>query len=509
MTEAGRRSPASYLSPRRWPVRWRLAIVSASLTVVILLIFAGVVGKLTQERLEQDFNNQLQAEADELAFTNEIDPTTGTFEVPPGSENTRADPEDLKKVGKPDPARGPIRRLLVGPDAICITSAAGPICNGRRLPPPEPGIILFGELAVATAEITNEDTLSGRGGRVFVQVGRDHHELDATIGRLWFFLAVGVVAGGFLAMFVGLAVAGRAMRPIAALTATAQKIATTRDPTRTMPKLEADDEVTELARTLDQMLHELDLARTEAQNMVKTQREFIADASHELRTPLTSILANLELLQHAFENDPREGEESEMVASAIRSSQRMRRLVGDLLILARADAGRQAARRPCDLGAIANAAVAEIHPVAPAHKINAITEATSLDGNPDELHRMALNLIENGVRHTPSGTTITVRAFEREGKAVLEVADDGPGIPDELTSQVFGRFVRGSGPADVATESGPGAGLGLSIVRAVAESHGGTVEVRRSNHGGALFEVTLPSLKPAVKSGPKKLSRVL
>ncbi|MDQ3759856.1 MAG: HAMP domain-containing histidine kinase, partial [Actinomycetota bacterium] len=324
---------------------------------------------------------------------------------------------------------------------------------------------------------------------------------------LWLFLAVGVAGGSILATLAGLAVAGRAMGPIAALTATAREITTTRDPARTMPKPEADDEVAELATTLDEMLRELDAARAEAQWMVQAQREFIADASHELRTPLTSILANLELLQHALESKSADGDESAMVESALRSSRRMRRLVGDLLILARADAGRQATRHPCDLAAITTAAASEIRPVAKDHVISVTVEPAGVDGNPDELHRVALNLIDNGVRHTPPGSTITVRVFKRDSQAVLEVADDGPGIPEDLAGQVFGRFVRGSGPADITADSGTG--LGLSIVRAVATSHRGSVELSRSNHGGALFTVTLPALESAPVEVPKKLSRVL
>ncbi len=489
-------SPLRLLTPNRWPVRWRLAGVSATLTFVILLVFAAVVGKLTQERLEADFNNELQAAANQIAFTADIDPSTGKVKV--GARTSRRGSET-------EPAIAPLKSLLFGEGIVCIKSIAGRRCTDDvPLPRPKPEVVLFGELAVASAEITR--TLRAP-GRTFVQVARDHDELDATIDRLWLFLAIGVAGGTFLAMLVGLAVAGRAMKPIAALTTAAREIATTRDPAHTMPKPEADDEVAELATTLDQMLHELDLARNESQAMVKAQREFIADASHELRTPLTSILANLELLQHALESEPRDGEDAEIVASAIRSSQRMRRLVGGLLILARADAGRQAARRPCDLAAIAAAAADEIRPVAPEHTIVLDAEPASVEGNPDQLHRVALNLIDNGVRHTPPGTTITIRVFERDGRAMLEVADDGPGIPDEFVSQMFGRFVRGSGPADVTAESG--AGLGLSIVKAVASSHGGSVEAGRSNHGGALFTIKLPALETAPGEVPKEVSRVL
>ena len=113
---------------------------------------------------------------------------------------------------------------------------------------------------------------------------------------------------------------------------------------------ETEDEVAELAQTLDKMLRELDAARGETEQMIQAQRDFVADASHELRTPLTSILANLELLEASFAARDADPDEEEIVAGALGSSRRMRRLVADLLLLARADAGRAGPRRPCDLG---------------------------------------------------------------------------------------------------------------------------------------------------------------
>jgi signal transduction histidine kinase len=113
-----------------------------------------------------------------------------------------------------------------------------------------------------------------------------------------------------------------------------------------------------------------------------------------------------------------------------------------------------------------------------------------IDGNPDELHRMVVNLLENAVRHTPEGTSVELRLDADDGAAVIEVADDGPGIPEEMREQVFERFVRGTGPAD--TSGAAGTGLGLAIVRAVARSHGGEVEAGRSAAGGAVFRVRLP-----------------
>src|SRR5204863_5947532 len=166
------------------------------------------------------------------------------------------------------------------------------------------------------------------------------------------FLIAGIVAGTILAALAGYALAGRTLRPISQLTATARKVAATRDPSRRIPEPEAEDEVAELARTLDKMLRELEAARAETNQMIQAQRDFVADASHELRTPLTSILANLELLQDRLEEERAGSEDGEIVAGALASSRRMSRLVSDLLLLARADAGRIGSRRECDLAEI-------------------------------------------------------------------------------------------------------------------------------------------------------------
>jgi signal transduction histidine kinase len=283
------------------------------------------------------------------------------------------------------------------------------------------------------------------------------------------------------------------MQPIASLTATAGEIASTRDPSRRMPQPEVDDEVGELARTLEQMLRSLDAARTEREQAMHKQREFVADASHELRTPLTSVIANLELLRDSLA-EPEGDENHEMVDSALRSSRRMSRLVADLLLLARADAGRISERTGCDLAAIAGDAASEIAPVAGGRQLSVDNgRPIPIEGNPDELHRMVINLLDNAVRHTPDGSRIELRLHAEDGRATVEVADDGPGIPPELRDQVFDRFVRGIGPADTAV--GGGTGLGLAIVRAVARSHGGDAKAGESPLGGALITVTLPLAK--------------
>jgi signal transduction histidine kinase len=318
----------------------------------------------------------------------------------------------------------------------------------------------------------------------FLEYGREMDSLEATIERVRVFLLLGVFAGSALAFFAGVAVARRAMAPVGRLTRAAREIARTRDPAKSLPQPLSEDEVADLARTLAQMLVSLDEAHTETEGALARQREFVADASHELRTPLTSVLANLELLEGELE-----GEDREVAAAALRSARRMRRLVADLLLLARADAGRAVQHQPVDLGGVLREAAAEMAPLAPDHEIELeAADSVTVEGARDELHRVALNLVENAVLHTPEGTAIRAAVRREDGHAVLEVADDGPGIDPELGAHAFDRFVRG------ARENGQraGTGLGLAIVRAVAERHGGTVELASPPAGGARFVVRLP-----------------
>jgi signal transduction histidine kinase len=173
----------------------------------------------------------------------------------------------------------------------------------------------------------------------------------------------------------------------------------------------------------------------------------------------------------------------------------MRRLVADLLLLARADAERQAPRVPTDVGEVVMEAAGELSAVADGHELHVDAGPAIVDGSRDELHRLVLNLMENAIRHTPAGTSIRAEVERTDGGVVLTVEDDGPGISPDLRDRVFERFVRGSG------DSGRSFGLGLSIVRAVAESHGGSVRVESptttgtSLARGTRFVVTLPAAR--------------
>ncbi len=463
------------LHPRSWPVRWRLAAVSAGLTLAILLVFGAAIGKVATQRIRDDFNSEVSNAAQTLATEFRVVYTPVGTIVQKGPR--------LNDFVLPDDASA--RLLDIHGNLLRLGgNEAGGLGN------PKAGLHEHNGMLVSTVAITNE------GGAVtgYVQYGRNLSHVDATIDRLWLFIVAGIFAGTLLASLAGVAIAARAMRPIASLTATAREIATTGDPSRKMPEPPVEDEVGELARTLEEMLRSLDAARAEREAAMQKQREFVADASHELRTPLTSVLANLELLQASL-GTPDQAEDREIVDSALRSSRRMSRLVADLLLLARADAGRLGQHRRCDLAEVAGDAAAEAAPLMGERTLLVDNDRPlRVQGNPDELHRMVLNLLDNAARHTPAGATIELSLRAENGNAIVEVADDGPGIPPAMRSQVFDRFVRGEGPAD--TVRGTGTGLGLAIVAAVADSHAGSVEALESPSGGALFRARIPLSAP-------------
>jgi two-component system, OmpR family, sensor kinase len=458
-------------------IRWRLAVVSAALTFVILAMFAVVIGQVTASRVRSDFNNQVAAAVDDLS-------DRFSFHVVENGNGLGLDGPDINLYAA---STGAVIRVLTRDGRLLDRTTRAPnfgILLGRTA---ETGGYRV-ETRVRNVPISHAQRPFV--APVIVQYGRQTSVVEATVGRIRLFLAGGVLGGTLLALLGGLIVGRRAMAPIATLTAGARHIAETRDPGDALPQSPADDEIAELGRTLQDMLDGLEASRNETQEALQRQRQFVADASHELRTPLTSILANLELLTEILD-----GERRETAESALRSSQRMRRLVGDLLLLARADANRTQPRSPTDLAQVLVDAAAELGPLADSHHLSVDARPAIVDGSRDELHRLALNLMENAVRHTPPSSRVHATVGRRGDEAVLVVEDDGPGVPESLRPHVFERFVRGEG------DRGSSSGLGLSIVRAVAESHGGRVDLEDAMPG-ARFVVHIPLAADAPETDP-------
>ncbi|MGV9884341.1 ATP-binding protein [Streptomyces sp. NPDC003006] len=278
-------------------------------------------------------------------------------------------------------------------------------------------------------------------------------------------LLLGVVAG------VTWLVTRRALRPVAAITAEMSAITASEDLARRVPEPDTHDEIARLARTTNETL-------TALQTSVERQRRFVADASHELRSPIASLRTQLEVgAAHPELLD---------VDGAVEDTVRLQELAADLLLLARLDAGEKPGEARVDLAALVREELSQ----RTRDRVDVHMDLKSVEvaGSRGQLARVLGNLVNNAQRHARSRVTVTTRA---DGAwAVLEVADDGSGVPPSERERIFERFVRLD---DARTRDEGGAGLGLAIARDVAARHGGTLGVREAPSGGALFELRLPT----------------
>ncbi len=236
------------------------------------------------------------------------------------------------------------------------------------------------------------------------------------------------------------------------------------------------------------MLTRIEESFAERRETERRLRQFVADASHELQTPLTSVRGYAELFRRGAAQRPDD------LATAMgrieAEATRMGVLVDDLLLLARLDQGRPMDAAPVDLTALVGDLVADARAVEPDRPIALEAGApVTVHGDDLRLRQVVGNLLSNARAHTPPGTPVTVRTLVRNGEAVVEVADRGPGLPSEHAARVFERFFRAD--PSRARASG-GSGLGLSIVSSIAEAHGGRAEVESAPGEGALFRVVLP-----------------
>ena len=331
-------------------------------------------------------------------------------------------------------------------------------------------------------------------------VGLSTSEVDTTTATLVLIFALVALGVLGLAAAGALAVANVALRPLGRVAETAGRVAEldlasgeAAIPER-VPDAEADPrtEVGQVGAALNHMLGHVESALVARERSEQQMRRFVADASHELRTPLASIRGYAELTRRSGERLP---------ADAVRSldrieseSVRMTALVEDLLELARLDEGQQLAFGEVELVRLVTDAVGDAYAAAPDHEWELVAPDPPLTVMADapRLQQVVVNLLANASRHTPRGTAVTVTLESAVDGVRLTVADDGPGIPEELRARLFERFARGDAARTRASGS---TGLGLAIVAAVVEAHHGEVEVV-SAPGATRFTVCLPWRQP-------------
>jgi signal transduction histidine kinase len=380
-----------------------------------------------------------------------------------------------------------------------VTMAGGPLgaADGPRLSAAQLSDI-------GTPFTTPAVGTSGGNWRVLVQrlSGGSHlviayslGDLDSTVAHLEVTDALAGAAAVVLLAGVGLPLVRASLAPLRRIESAATGIAGG-DLSRRIDHPPGNTEVGRLAAALDVMLASIEtayLARADgeanAQRAQERMRRFVADASHELRTPLTSVrgLAEYGLQQGAAAS---EEELLRLMGLIARDAGRMGRLVDDLLLLARFDAGRPLVRRPVDLASIAAEAVQQARIMASGRPITLVAaEPVIVDADAERLRQIIDNLIGNAIQHTPPESPVTMTVTNEPGDGLLAVADQGPGMTPEQASRVFERFYRTD---DARSRARGGAGLGLAIAASLAAAHGGKLTVDTEPGHGTVFQLRIP-----------------
>ena len=434
------------------------SVVAAALGILIALVIVGAaISVLVSRHLHRSLDHTLRQRAVEIAQLNASAPalltTPGALDSPLGGTQLIVEVVDR---------RGSIvaRSLSLGGRVLRVgTSVNGAIGSGRS--------------GYSDANLGNERIrvysaplaeLGGPAAGGAVVVAASTHDIEETLASLHLFaLLAGIVAAVLGAGVVALLMR-RALRPLGRLASAAVDIERTGDSRRKLPQPPSEDEVGQLARTLNAMLASLERAR-------QAERRFLADASHELRTPLTALRGNVAYIA-------RHGATPAVVAELEHDAERLTRLADDLLVLSREESDTAMPEEEVYLDELATAAAGResgIEVVAP--------DPIRVRGDRAALERAVDNLLQNGRRYGPTDGSITIAVEGNDGIARLTVADEGPGLRPYEAELAFERFWRGH-------HHKSGSGLGLAIVRATAERHGGRAYVE-----GARFTIELPVLR--------------
>lgn len=447
------------------PLRVRLAILAAALVAAIVAALGGFVYLQLEGELTASVDDGLAERAADLI----TEPPKGS-----GVEIAASDIGDVfAAVLAPD---GSIAAASEGfpADVVTVTARSGgvtPHTWEQTVPSDEEpmAVRLFAEPV-------------GDGRIVITGVAFDDQR--ATLDALRLDLALALPIAAVLALLVGWYVGGAALRPVDRMRAEAAAISAS-EPDRRLPVPATRDELAALGVSLNAMLDRLQAA-------LARERRLVDDASHELRTPLANLKAELDLALRRARTQP---ELEAALRSAADESDRLSRLAADLLVLARADRGRLPIRlEDVDVGEIAGNAAAAVEGRAAAGEVMVrvdVSDGTRATVDAARLRQALDDLLDNALRSTPAGGSVRILGgADDAGGLRIGVADTGPGFREGFLTGAFEPFSRAD--AGRSRDDG-GAGLGLAIVRAIAESHGGTVAARNLPEGGAIVELVLPA----------------
>lgn len=507
-------SSAPLVPPRRRrSLSWRVSLFVALVVTVALVLMVAASGLLMRQwmlsQTDADLQDRLRhitmqtqrragsGDASGAQSGSTVRPPTPqtTPGVPPGLDGPGSDEGSLQLIEVAgETTAGVVRDFTVipldeGEKEVLRAVATDGSAHTVSLPD-------AGRFRVVAATVSTGDAR--------VVIGQSLSRTDTTIGTLmWVGSLLALVIAGAVAL-TGRRWLNRELAPLGRVAATARRIgaldlnsARLEPFERVAPEaMEAGTEVGDVAQALNTMIDNVESALRERTRSENRLRQFVADASHELRTPLASIQGYAQLLQ-------RDSVEPELALSRIGSeTRRMSALVEDMLLLARLDAGRELQPVPVDPVPLVVDAVSDAHAAGPDHlwslDIDEVPANCMVRGDEFALRQVLANLLSNARVHTPGGTRVVVGVHASSpGEVCLSVADDGPGIPEQLQTTIFDRFVRGdtSRTRSASGSKGTGSsGLGLSIVSSIASSLGGRVEMDTSE-AGTTFRVVLPRVQ--------------
>ena len=475
-------------------IRLRLTLWYSLVLAVMLLALGGGIYALLVRSVQASIDTQLTSTADQILSNSRVRAFSNILQV-----NV---PEELDLFRAPD-----VGVVVIDKSHAVVRQSRN---VGTQTQPFDPGAL---PLATAQSTIMRDVQIGGMHVRVltvpiivttengdqpvgYLQIAAPLNGVEQSLRQLATLMLIAGVIGVLAAAFVGAFLARTALEPIDRITQTASEIARGGDLERRITKPGPPDEVGRLTETFNVMLNRLE-------GLFKSQQRFTADISHELRTPLTTIRGNVDLLQ-------RIGGADQASLDAIRSeTDRMIRLVGDLLLLAQADAGLPMRLEPIAIDQLAGEVVRQLQVISGGARISlqsTVSEPLCVEGDPDRLRQLLLNLIDNAIKYTPAGSEVDVRVARENGSARVDVSDTGPGIPPEHLQPgpngvplIFERFYRVEKSRTRAAGSngngrgGSGTGLGLSIVYWIALAHSGRIEVQSDEGKGTTFTVWLPA----------------
>jgi two-component system OmpR family sensor kinase len=429
----------------------RSTLVAAFAILLALVIVGAGVDLLVGRDLHRSLDRSLRQRAVEVA---QLSATAPSLLVSPGSLDAPVGGTQLLTEVVDRRGRIVARSLALGGRVLPVQATARRVIASGR------GRYLDAHLAqdhirVYVAPLAEAGGVAPGGA---VAVAASTNDLQKTLNNVHLFVLIAALVAAAVAALALAVLMRRALAPLGRLTSAATEIEQTGDSSRRLPQPDSDDEVGQLAATLNRMLATIERAR-------EGERRFVADASHELRTPLTALVGNVDYLA-------RHGASKELVAELEQDTHRLAQLADDLLALSR----EEAAAPPADV-----VRLDELARSVEGDGVDVDGEAVSVRGDRAALERALANLVENARLHGRG--RVTVETGVRDGSALLTVADEGPGLGISDAGHAFERFWRGRSP-------GPGSGLGLAIVRATAERHGGRAYVK-----GSRFTIELPVLR--------------